>query len=295
MRPGEPVRVGRGSSRAPSRSAPPPAPAPAPPDTAGAAGRAGAAVGLTAALGLRLGAGRAVAAAAAAAAAGPRGEVVEVTAPPLHRARCGGSLAGGLVTEPRDSSMWKESSGSEAIEARDECDPLLSRRAEGPRPAESGAGASSSEELRSKALTFSRPAERAAAAPWKKLPPTRAGAAAEGPGPAAPCLWVGRAAAPAVGRATAGAAGAAAVMTGVRLLRAAAIRAGSALAAMGAIRAGRALLGAILCGMALLPALAAGAGLAAVSMPLSRAIRSLFSCRSFSSSDCIAARASSQA
>jgi hypothetical protein len=35
-------------------------------------------------------------------------------------------------------------------------------------------------------------------------------------------------------------------MTGVRLLRAAAIRAGSALAAMGAIRAGSALLGAIL-------------------------------------------------
>ena len=194
------------------------------------------------------------------------------------------------MTEPRDSSMWKESSGSEAIEA---CDELLSRRAEGPRPAESGAGASSSEELKSKALTFSRPAERATAAPWKKLPTVRAGAAAEGPGPAAPCLWVGgaaapevgTAAAPEVGRATAGAAGAAAGMAGVRVLRAA-IRAGSTLAAMGAIRAGSVLLGAILCGMAVLPALAAGAGSGAKAF--SRAIRSLFSWRSLSSSDCMA-------
>ena len=241
-------------------------------------------MGLTAALGLRLGAGRdvATAAAAALAAAGPRGEVVEVTAPLFQGGRCGGSLAGGLVTEPRDSSMWKESSGSEAIEA---CDELLSRRAEGPRPAESGAGASSSEELKSKALTFSRPAERATAAPWKKLPTVRAGAAAEGPGPAAPCLWVGGAAAPEVGRATAGAAGAAAGMAGVRVLRAA-IRAGSTLAAMGAIRAGSVLLGAILCGMAVLPALAAGAGSGAKAF--SRAIRSLFSWRSLSSSDCMA-------
>ena len=249
-------------------------------------------MGLTAALGLRLGAGRdvATAAAAALAAAGPRGEVVEVTAPLFQGGRCGGSLAGGLVTEPRDSSMWKESSGSEAIEA---CDELLSRRAEGPRPAESGAGASSSEELKSKALTFSRPAERATAAPWKKLPTVRAGAAAEGPGPAAPCLWVGgaaapevvTAAAPEVGRATAGAAGAAAGMAGVRVLRAA-IRAGSTLAAMGAIRAGSVLLGTILCGMAVLPALAAGAGSGAKAF--SRAIRSLFSWRSLSSSDCMA-------
>ena len=74
-------------------------------------------------------------------------------------------------------------------------------------------------------------------------------------------------------------------MAGVRVLRAA-IRAGSTLAAMGAIRAGSVLLGAILCGMAVLPALAAGAGSGAKAF--SRAIRSLFSWRSLSSSDCMA-------